>query len=92
MLSFERRDPRWRDATGVRKRAKGKFQAWFNEENEYVGTFSTLSAARYAWNEKARQWNATVADPCEKFALWDVPPEDMLSFERRDPRGETPPA
>ena len=46
----------------------------------------------WARNEKARQWNATVADPCEKYALWDVPPEDMLSFERRDPRWTTPPA
>ena len=71
MLSFERRDPRWRDPTGVRKRAEGKFAVTFKEE--YVGFFTTLSAARRAWNEKARQWNATVADPREKFVLWDVP-------------------
>ena len=71
ILSFERRDPRWKNPTGVWERAKGKFAVWFKEE--CVGTFSTLSSARCAWNEKAREWNETVAEAREKYALWDVP-------------------
>ena len=53
------------------KGANGKFEVWFKEE--YVGTFSTLSSARCVWNEKAREWNETVAEAREKYALWDMP-------------------
>ena len=57
--------------TGVRNRANGKCEVWFKEE--CVGTFSTLSSARCVWNEKAREWNETVAEAREKYALWDMP-------------------
>ena len=69
-------------------RDKGKYVVSFNGKR--LGTYSSLEAAYFVWNAAARDWNETHADPSEKYALWEMSPEDTAKFESRDPRWREP--
>ena len=85
---FESRDPRWKEPSGVRRKEKGKYAAYFNGNR--IGTYSTLEAAYFVWNDAAREWNETHANPFDKYALWELSPEETAKFESRDPRWKEP--
>ena len=70
------------------KKSGGKYAVCFNEK--YIGTYSPLEAARFVWNAAAREWNKTHANPLEKHALWELPPDVTAKFESRDPRWKEP--
>ena len=67
------------------KGANGKFDVWFKEE--YVGSFSSIAFGGSRAGGTRWHWSGTTAKRWAKGTrLWDVSPEDILSFERRDPR------
>jgi hypothetical protein len=74
--TFESRDPRWREPTGVTKDGKeaGKYVAFFNKKR--LGTYSTRDAAYFVWNSAAGEWNDKHADPFDKYALFPSTPGD----------------
>jgi len=84
---FESRDPRWKEPSGVKKLGD-KYAVFFNKKR--LGTYSPLEAARFVWNAAAREWNKTHANPFEKHALWELPPDVTAKFESRDPRWKEP--
>ena len=84
---FESRDPRWREPSGVSKYC-GKYVVSFNKKR--VGVYSSLEAAYFVWNAAAHDWNETRANPFEKYALWELSPDDTAKFESRDPRWREP--
>ena len=81
------RNPLWRELTGVKKDGD-RYAVYFNGKR--IGTYSTREAAYFVWNAAAREWNDTHADPCDKYALYELSPEDTAKFESRDPRWRKP--
>ena len=58
-----------------------------------VPAYMNITVRRWKGNEdgrKAREWNKTHANPSEKYALWELSPQDTAKFESRDPRWKEP--
>ena len=56
------------------KKEGDKYVAIFNKKR--LGTYSTREAARFFWNDAAREWNETHTNPFEKYALFPSTPGD----------------
>ena len=84
---FRSRDPRWKEPSGCRKIGADKYEVFFKK---YIGIYPTMEAARFVWNAAAGEWNETRTNPFEKYALWELSPEDTEEFRSRDPRWKKP--